>query len=190
MRWARPCTSYWRCSPVVPGTDKQEMLRRIADDEPEPLRKLNPAVPVDLATIVAKCLAKDPANRYQTAWQLADELARFLDGRPIAARPVGTTGPRWRWCRRKPAQAVLAAGLILSVVGRLGGDHLELAERRAAPKRSGEAKRAGTSGTTADSPGARSEGSSARQGRRDQPVPDRQAAAPGVTDDKRERPRS
>ena len=76
--------------PAVPGTDKQEMLRRIADDEPEPLRKLNPAVPVDLATIVAKCLAKDPANRYQTAWQLADELTRFLDGRPIAARPVGS----------------------------------------------------------------------------------------------------
>ena len=99
--------------PVVPGTDKQEMLRRIADDEPEPLRKLNPAVPVDLATIVAKCLAKDPANRYQTAWQLGDELTRFLDGRPIAARPVGSLARTWRWCRRKPVQASLAAGLML-----------------------------------------------------------------------------
>ena len=92
--WARPCTSYLRCKPVVPGTDKQEMLRRIADDEPDPLRKFNPAMPVDLATIVAKCLAKDPANRYQTAWQLADELTRFLDGRPIAARSGGSDGPR------------------------------------------------------------------------------------------------
>ena len=107
--------------PVVPGTDKQEMLRRVADDEPEPLRKLNPAVPVDLATIVAKCLAKDPANRYQTAWQLADELKRFLDGRPISARPVGMTARVWRWCRRKPAQAILAAGLMFSVVGGLAG---------------------------------------------------------------------
>ena len=107
--------------PTVPGTDKLEMLRRIADDEPESLRKLNPAVPVDLATIVAKCLAKDPSNRYQTAWQLADELTRFLDGRPIAARPVGLLARTWRWCRRKPAQAVLAAGLIVSVVGGLAG---------------------------------------------------------------------
>jgi serine/threonine protein kinase len=107
--------------PVVPGTDKQEMLRRIADDEPQPVRKLNPAVPVDLATIVAKCLAKDPASRYQTAWQLADELTRFLDGRPIAARPVGVVARTWRWCRRKPAQAILAAGLILSVVGGVAG---------------------------------------------------------------------
>jgi eukaryotic-like serine/threonine-protein kinase len=107
--------------PVVPGTDKQEMLRRIADDEPEPLRKLNPAVPVDLSTIVTKCLAKDPANRYQTAWQLADELTRFLDGRPIAARPVGILARTWRWCRRKPVQAALAAGLLLSLVGGLAG---------------------------------------------------------------------
>ena len=124
--------------PVVPGTDKQEMLRRIADDEPEPLRKLNPAVPVDLATIVAKCLAKDPANRYQTAWQLGDELTRFLDGRPIAARPVGALARTWRWCRRKPAQAALAAGLVLSRGGRPGGNHLELARGGAATCRQAE----------------------------------------------------
>jgi tetratricopeptide (TPR) repeat protein len=107
--------------PAVPGTDKQEMLRRIADDEPEPLRKLNPAVPVDLATIVTKCLAKDSASRYQTALQLADELTRFLDGRPIAARPVGALARTWRWCRRRPAQAALAASLALSLAGGLTG---------------------------------------------------------------------
>ena len=151
--------------PVVPGTDKQEMLRRIADDEPEPLRKLNPAVPVDLATIVAKCLAKDPANRYQTAWQLGDELTRFLDGRPIAARPVGALAAPGGGAGASPRRRRLAAGLILSVVGRPGGDHLELA-------RGGAAKEIGGRGT-------RSEGSPARQGRRDQPVPDRRSPGPG-----------
>ena len=49
-------------------------------------------MPVDLATIVTKALSKDPSRRYETAWKLADDLERFLDGRPIAARPVG----RWR----------------------------------------------------------------------------------------------
>ena len=85
------------------------------------MRKLNPAVPVDLATIVTKSLAKDPANRYETAWQLADELERFLDGRPIAARPVGALARTWRWCRRKPVQAALAAGLLVSLAGGLAG---------------------------------------------------------------------
>ena len=71
---------------------RQEIIRRIAEEEPTPLRRLNPAVPVDLATIVTKALSKEPAGRYETAWQLADDLARFLDGRPIAARPVGPAG--------------------------------------------------------------------------------------------------
>ena len=81
--------------PSVDGGDRQEMLHRIAEENPEPLRRLNPAVPVDLATIVAKLLSKDPANRYQTAWLLADDLNRFLEGCPIAARPVGPVTRVW-----------------------------------------------------------------------------------------------
>ena len=103
--------------PAVPGSDKQELLRRIAEEEPVPLRRLNPSVSRDLGTIVTKSLSKNPSNRYETAWQLGDDLARFLDGRPIAARPVGPLVRTWRWARRKPAQAALVLVIGLGVAG-------------------------------------------------------------------------
>ena len=102
--------------PAIVGADRAQIIRRIAEEEPEPLRRLNPAMPVDLATIVTKALSKDPSKRYETSRQFADDLERFLDGRPIAARPVGPLARSWRWCRRKPVQAGLAAGLVLAIV--------------------------------------------------------------------------
>jgi tetratricopeptide (TPR) repeat protein len=102
--------------PAALGDDRQEILRRVAEEEPTPIRRLNPSVPVDLATIVTKALAKDPSGRYETARHLADDLRRWLDGLPIAARPVGPVARAWRWCRRKPLQATLAASLALAVV--------------------------------------------------------------------------
>ncbi|WP_165224414.1 serine/threonine-protein kinase [Aquisphaera insulae] len=107
--------------PAVAGEDKQEILHRIAEEEPAPVRRLNPAVPVDLATIVAKCLSKDPSARYETARHLADDLVRLLDGRPIAARPVGPPVRLWRWSRRKPALAGLAASLAITAIAGLVG---------------------------------------------------------------------
>jgi serine/threonine-protein kinase len=99
----------------VPGTDRQEILRRIIEDEPTPIRQLNPAVPVDLATVVAKAMCKDPMGRYLSAQHFGDDLRRFLEGRPIAARPIGLLVRAWRWCRRKPLPAGLAAGLVVSL---------------------------------------------------------------------------
>jgi eukaryotic-like serine/threonine-protein kinase len=122
--------------PAIVGSDRAEIIRRVAEQEPEPIRRLNPAVPVDLATIVTKALSKEPTKRYETARQLADDLERFLDGRPIAARPVGPLARTWRWCKRKPAQAGLAAGLLLAVVVGFSGItwnwwKAQAAERRA-----------------------------------------------------------
>ena len=69
--------------------------------------------PHDLETICLKCLEKEPARRYQTAQELADELSRFLRDEPIEARPVTRFEQAWRWCRRKPALASLGASLVL-----------------------------------------------------------------------------
>jgi serine/threonine protein kinase len=102
--------------PAVEGSDRGEILRRIRDGEPTPLRRLNRAVPVDLETIIAKSLAKEPAGRYETAGQLADDLTRFLEGRPIAARPVSALARSWRWCKRNPIPAGLAAALFLFLI--------------------------------------------------------------------------
>ncbi len=107
--------------PAVSGPSKAAIVSRIVEAEPVPIRRLNKAVPVDLATIVTKALAKDPARRYETALKLADDLDRFLTGRPIAARPAGAISRSWRWCRRKPVQAGLAAALVLTVVAGFSG---------------------------------------------------------------------
>jgi serine/threonine protein kinase len=102
--------------PAVEGKDRQEILKRIADEEPP--RALDRGVPHDLETIVLKALAKEPADRYATAQELADDLGRWLAGVPIRARPVGRAGHFWRWCRRNPVVASLAAaalGLLAAV---------------------------------------------------------------------------
>jgi WD40 repeat protein len=94
------------------------VLHQVVHDEPRPPRQLNDAVPRDLETITLKCLAKEPGRRYQSAGDLAEDLQRWLEGRPIQARPIGVLGRTWRWCRRKPGLAgALSAAAIFLVVG-------------------------------------------------------------------------
>ena len=89
-----------------------------------PPRKLSPSLPVDLETIVMTAIAEEPEHRYQTAGQLAADLGRFLEDRPISIRRP-TLGERWsRWRRRNPAAAALSVlavclsilvGVVLSI---------------------------------------------------------------------------
>ena len=75
--------------PPFQGDNPPHTLLRLIQEEAVPLSKLDPAVPRDLETIVMKCLEKDPDRRYDSARALADDLERWLDGEPIAARPAG-----------------------------------------------------------------------------------------------------
>src|SRR5439155_4515855 len=72
--------------PVFAGSDRQELLRQIAFEEPRPPRRLNKMLPADLETIVLKALEKNPADRYATGQELADDLQRYLKDEPIQAK--------------------------------------------------------------------------------------------------------
>jgi WD40 repeat protein/serine/threonine protein kinase len=100
--------------PPFEGMSVVEVLHQVKHREPVPPRRLNPAVDGDLNTITLRCLEKEPARRFRSAAALADELRRYLEGRPILSRPVGPAGRLWRWSRRNPAlAAVSAAAMVL-----------------------------------------------------------------------------
>ncbi len=93
-----------------------QTLDLVRHAEPLAPRLLNPSVPRDLETVCLKCLEKEPARRYATAQLLAEELGRFLEGKPVLARPVGRVAKGWRWCRRKPVVAGLSAGMVAALI--------------------------------------------------------------------------
>ena len=95
--------------PAYGGTDRQELLRRIATDDPRPPRRVNRAVPAELETIVLKAMAKSPEDRYPSARELADDLGRFLRHEPIRARRPSAAQVARKWARRHRT-LVLAAG--------------------------------------------------------------------------------
>ena len=91
----------------------EEILLLLRDADPVSPRLMNPSVPRDLETLCLKCLEKEPVRRYANAQALADELKRFLADEPIEARPLRAVSRVWRWCRRRPAMAMLSASVLL-----------------------------------------------------------------------------
>ena len=121
------------------------LLQLVVHDEPRPLRKLNDSIPRDLETICHKAMAKAPARRYPTARDLADDLGRWLDGKPIQARPVGQLERLWRWSKRNPAVASLTAAvftLLVTVAAVASVGYVrEVAQRKAAEAAHEETRR-------------------------------------------------
>ena len=108
--------------PAVGGSDPQSVLREIVDRDPVAPRRKNPAVPAELETILLKAMAKEPERRYATAKEMADDLRRFLEDKPILGRRPGVLVRVGRWTRRHRAIVASAIGsLVLAAGGRAGG---------------------------------------------------------------------
>jgi serine/threonine protein kinase len=97
--------------PIFEGRDRHELLRQIADEEPRPPRSVDPSIPAELETIVLKAIRKEPSDRYATAQELADDLQRFLDDRPILARRPTPAERLRKWARRYPS--IVVAGVVI-----------------------------------------------------------------------------
>ena len=98
----------------------QMLLKQVLEDDPPPPRTLNAKIPRDPETICLKCLEKDPAKRYASAGDLAEELRRFVAGKPIVARPIGRAGRVWRWCKRNPIVSSLMALVAVAAIAATG----------------------------------------------------------------------
>ena len=103
------------------GVTVTETMLLVKYQEPIAPSRLRPSLPKDLETICLKCMAKSPSARYATAEALADDLARWLKGQPIHARPVSRVERLGRWAKRNPSLAIISAlALALAVCGVAG----------------------------------------------------------------------
>lgn len=103
--------------PPFAAATQVETLQQVIDHEPVSPRLLEKSLPKDLETICQKCLQKEPHRRYARAEELAEDLGRFQENRPILARPISRPARLWRWCRRRPLVAALGFAFALSLVG-------------------------------------------------------------------------
>ena len=102
--------------PAFDDSNKGRLIDKALHEPPVSLRKLDRRIPRDLETIVLKCVAKNPRERYASAEALAGDLHRFLADRPIRARRATTAEQAWRWCRRNPAATLLIVASLATLV--------------------------------------------------------------------------
>ena len=95
--------------PAFTESSPAALMRSVSEGHLAPPRKINPHVPRDLETIVMKATSRDPAARYASAGDLADDLANFIHDRPVMARRASLGERAWRWCRRNRAVSALGA---------------------------------------------------------------------------------
>lgn len=98
--------------------NRRMLLLQVMEDEPRSPRHLRANIPLDLETICLKALSKSQGRRYQSAADMSGDLRRFTSGRPIKARPMGSSEKLWRWCRSYPlAASLIVAAPLISIGG-------------------------------------------------------------------------
>jgi serine/threonine protein kinase/WD40 repeat protein/tetratricopeptide (TPR) repeat protein len=102
--------------PAFNSPDRNQLIREVMDAEPQRLRQLVRGLPRDLETIVHKAIARDPNDRYASSQEMAADLRRFVEDRPIQARRISSLERFGRWCRRNPVVAGLGGGVIAALV--------------------------------------------------------------------------
>ena len=105
--------------PPFQASNPLDTLMQVMEREPVSVTTLNPATPRDLETICHKCLQKDPAKRYASAQEFADDLRRWLSGEPIRARAVSSSERAWRWVKRHKSISALSAATAISILAGL-----------------------------------------------------------------------
>jgi eukaryotic-like serine/threonine-protein kinase len=106
--------------PPFKASNAMDTLMLVLNEDAVPPRRLEPTIPRDVETICLKCLRKEPDKRYTSSEALAEDLARFRQGEPIAARPVGRLERGIKWVRRNPVAASLFAQGALLLLLTLG----------------------------------------------------------------------
>ncbi|MCA9214357.1 MAG: protein kinase [Planctomycetales bacterium] len=104
--------------PAFAAATRARLMDRILNVSPLAPRRIDPAIPGDLETIVLKAMSREPTHRYPRASALASDLECYLTGRPISARQLSTWEHTWLWCRRNKALAGMTgiAATLLMVV--------------------------------------------------------------------------
>ncbi len=113
--------NYWSGASRFEGASIGEILAQVEHREPRRPRSIDPRISRDLESICLRCLEKDPTRRFRSAEALAEDIDRWLAGKPVQARSIGPAERSWRWCQRNPLVAGLAgtvaALLIASMIG-------------------------------------------------------------------------
>jgi serine/threonine protein kinase len=123
--------------PPFQAANPLDTMMQVIEKEPVSVQTLNSGVPKDLETICHKCLQKDPAKRYGSAQEFADDLQRWLKGEPIQARAVSSSERMWRWVKRNP----VVSGSIAAAMSAVIRDRGESFSIRCRPKNSGSLSR-------------------------------------------------
>lgn len=96
--------------PIFEGNDVQELLTQVLNAHPQPLRKMDKSIPIELEIIVLKATNKSPEDRYCTSGDLAADLRRFLENKPILAKRPSVVKRAQKWAKRNPS--IVMSGLV------------------------------------------------------------------------------